>query len=415
MCAISLDHAKSMNSIKCQKHKKIKQYKNETKIMYTRYREVSGMRKIMQLEDLLEELQEMEDLREPWKIKHKIGDVMAICLFATLARCDNLKDVYFWASACEEVLQAYLELPNGIPGYDTIRRVLALVDPAILNQYLQQWNELLARGETQKLRKILAIDGKTQRGTATAKQKANHIVSAVDENGICYGQEVVSEKTNEITAIPKLLERLNIKGHIVTIDAMGTQTEIARQVKEKGADYVLGLKGNQGTLYKDVKMYFEDEGLLQACGYTATKEKARGGIEKREYWLTTDTKWLAQKEDWAGLKTIGMTRNTVTKKGKTTMEDRFFISSLDNDVDMFSRCVRGHWVVESFHWHLDVTFREDNCQVIDKRAALNLNILRKFAIAILKNVEMGKRDSMSNKRFRVQLNPMKWLDELLAM
>ena len=379
------------------------------------HQEVDEMRKITGLDDLLEELQEMEDLREPWKIKHKIGDVIAICLFATLARCDTLKDVYFWASACEEILQNYLELPNGIPGYDTIRRVLALVEPAILNQYMQQWNELQENGKTEKLKKILAIDGKTQRGNATAKQKANHIVSAIDENGICYGQETVSEKSNEITAIPKLLERLNVKGHIVTIDAMGTQTEIAKQIKGKQADYVLGLKGNQGTLHKEVKAYFEDEDLLDTCEYVTTKEKARGGIEKREYWLTTDVSWLPQQKDWAGLKTIGMTRNTITKNGKATREDRYFISSLGNDVNTFARSVRGHWVVESFHWHLDVTFREDDCQVIDKRAAQNLNILRKFAISILKNVEMGKRDSMSNKRFRVQLNPMKWLDELLKM
>jgi predicted transposase YbfD/YdcC len=373
------------------------------------------MRRIVRLEDLIDELQEIEDLREPWKIKHKIGDVIAICLFATLAKCDNVKEVYYWASACEEILGKYLELPNGIPGYDTIRRVLALMEPAILNQYMQQWNELLEKGETEKLGKILAIDGKTQRGNATAKQKPNHIVSAVDENGICYGQETVREKSNEITAIPKLLGRLNVKGHIVTIDAMGTQTEIARQIKGKRADYVLGLKGNQGTLHKDVKDYFGDDGLRKACEYTSTKEKARGGIEKREYWLTTDVGWMPQKQDWAGLKSIGMTRNTVTKGGKATVEDRFFISSLGDDVDSFARSVRGHWVVESFHWHLDVTFREDSCQVVDKRAAQNLNILRKFAIAILKNVEMGKRDSMSNKRFRVQISPMKWLDELLRM
>jgi predicted transposase YbfD/YdcC len=376
---------------------------------------VSGLRKIVSLEELIDELQEIEDLREPWKVKHKIGDVIAICLFATLARCDVLKDVFYWASACEEIISEYLELPNGIPGYDTIRRVLAMVEPTILNQYLQSWNELLNKGETEKLRKILAIDGKTQRGNATSKQKANHIVSAIDENGICYGQEAVNEKSNEITAIPKLLERLNIKGHIVTIDAMGTQTAIVKQIKEKDGDYVLGLKGNQGTLHDDVKTYFGDKDLLKGCEYTSTTEKARGGVEKREYWLTTDVEWLSQLDDWVGLKSIGMTRNTVTKNGRISIEDRYFISSLRGDARIFSHSVRSHWVVESFHWHLDVTFREDYCQVIDKRAAFNLNILRKFAIAILKDVDMGKGDSMRTKRFKVQLNPMKWLDELLAM
>lgn len=374
------------------------------------------MREIVRLEDLLEELQEMEDLREPWKIKHKLGDVIAISLFATLARCDDIKDIFYWAEVNEDILREFLELPNGIPGYDTIRRVLALIEPSVLDGFAQKWNELTQKGETEKLQKILAIDGKTQRGNATSKQKPNHIVNAVDENGVCFGQEVVDEKSNEITAIPKLLKRLNIKEHIITIDAMGTQTEIAKQIIDKDADYVLGLKGNQGTLHEDVKLYFEDKELLGKCSYTAKTEKARGGIEKREYWVTADVSWIPQLGNWAGLKSIGMTRNTITKKGKATIEDRYFISSLDgNSAEIFARAVRGHWVVESFHWHLDVTFREDNCQVIDKRAALNLNILRKFAIAILKNVEMGKRDSMKTKRFKVMLNPMKWLNELLTL
>ena len=373
------------------------------------------MRKIVSLEDLIEELCELEDLREPWKVKHKLGDVIAISLFATLARCDDLKEVYYWADANEEVLRNYLELPNGIPGYDTIRRVLALVEPSVLELFLQEWNELTQKGETQKLRTILAIDGKTQRGNATSNQAPNHIVNAVDENGICFGQEIVDEKSNEITAIPKLLKRLKLKDHVVTIDAIGAQREIVEQITGKNGDYCIGLKGNQGNFHEDVKLYFSDRELLAKCLYTSKTEKARGGIEKREYWLTTDISWLPQCKDWAGLRSIGMTRNTITKKNKTTVEERFFISSLNDDVEMFARAVRGHWVVESFHWHLDVTFREDHCQVIDKRAAFNLNILRKFAMAILKNVEMGKRDSMKTKRFKVMLNPMKMLDELMSL
>jgi predicted transposase YbfD/YdcC len=367
------------------------------------------------LEDLIEELSELEDLREPWKVKHKLGDVIAISLFATLARCDDLKEVYYWADANEEVLRKYLELPNGVPGYDTIRRVLGVVESSVLNELLQKWNELTQKGETEKLKKILAIDGKTQRGNATCAQKPNHIVNAVDENGICFGQEVVVEKSNEITAIPKMLNRLNISGHIVTIDAMGAQRDIVEAITAKKGEYCISLKGNQGNFYDDVKLYFEDAELLSRCSYTKVSEKARGGIEKREYWQTEDISWLPQRKDWSGLKSIGMTRNTIAKKNKTTVEERFFISSLSDDVEMFAKAVRGHWVVESFHWNLDVTFREDNCQVVNKRAAFNLNILRKFAMAILKNVEMGKGDSMKSKRFRVMLNPMKWLDQLLSM
>jgi predicted transposase YbfD/YdcC len=280
---------------------------------------------------------------------------------------------------------------------------------------MQKWNELCEAGETGKLNKILAIDGKTQRGNATSRQRPNHIVSAVDEHGICYGQEVVCEKSNEITAIPKLLSRLNLKGHIVTLDAMGTQTAIAKQIEQKQAKYVLGLKGNQRALHEEVETYFSDGELLKNCGYTSKTEKARGGIEKREYWLTTDVKWITRLAEWSGMKSIGMTRNTIKKNGKTSIEDRFFISSLEDDIETFSRAVRGHWVVESFHWHLDVTFREDACQVIDKQAAQNLNILRKFAISILKKVDMGKGLSMNTKRLMVMWNPMKWLADLLAL
>lgn len=373
------------------------------------------MRKIVRLEDLLDELAELEDLREPWKIKHKQGDVIAICLFATLARCDDVKEVYYWAVANEEILRNYLELPNGVPGYDTIRRVLALVEPSVLDGLLQNWNDLMAKGETEKLRKILAIDGKTQRGNATSKQSPNHIVSAIDENGVCYGQELVREKSNEITAIPKLLGRLHIKGFVVTLDAMGCQTEIVDQIIQKKGDYCIGLKGNQASLHEDVKLYFADQTLLKTCSYSSKTEKARGGIEKREYWQTTDVSWLPQGSDWASLRSIGMTRNTITKRGKTTVEERYFISSLGDDVELFAKSVRGHWVVESFHWHLDVTFREDSCQIVDKRAAFNLNILRKFAIAILKHVDTGKGDSMKTKRFKVMLNPMKMLDMLLSI
>ena len=155
---------------------------------------------------------------------------------------------------------------------------------------------MLSGGEGQKLQKILAIDGKTQCGNGNKNQKANHIVSAVDENGICLGQTLVQEKSNEITAIPKLLDTLNIKGQIVTIDAMGTQTEIVGKIRSKKADYVLGLKGNQGTLRDDVGLYFADSEFLKKCDYHYTVEKARSGVEKREYWQTDDISWLPLKE-----------------------------------------------------------------------------------------------------------------------
>ncbi len=151
----------------------------------------------------------------------------------------------------------------------------------------------------------------------------------------------------------------------------------------------MALKGNQGNLYEDVKMYFEDPELLSRCKYTKVIEKAHSSIEKREYWQTTDISWLAQRKDWAGLTSIAMTKNTITKNGETTTEVRFFISSLPLDINEIARAIRGHWMVESYHWQLDVTFREDANHTIDKDAAFNLNIIKKLAINTLKLLDVG--------------------------
>ena len=219
-----------------------------------------------------------------------------------------------------------------------------------------------------------------------------------------------------ITAIPDLLDTLNIKGHIITTDAMGTQTEIVKKIRNKRADYVLALKGNQGTLHEDVKQYFDDADLRAKCAYFKTVEKARGGVEKREYWQTEDIAWLPQKKDWAGLKSIAMTRNTITKDGEETSETRYYISSLPLGVEEVSRAVRGHWMVESYHWHLDVTFREDSNQTIEKQAAFNLNILRKLAINVLRIYQIGNKPmSMRMKRVSIGTNPEKHLECVLAL
>jgi len=275
---------------------------------------------------------------------------------------------------------------------------------------------MLNSDEGEKIKKILAIDGKTQCGNGNANQKANHIVSAVDDGGFCLGQKLVNEKSNEITAIPDLLDNLNIKGHIITTDAMGTQIEIVKTIRKKRADYVLAVKGNQPNLHEDVALYFNDPDLLKKCAYTKTTQKARSGIEKREYWQTEDIAWLSQKKNWAGLKSIVMTRNTIIKNGVETSETRYFISSLPLDVTEIARVIRGHWMVESYHWHLDVTFREDDNHTLEKQAAFNLNILRKLALSVLKIFDTGKKAmSLKLKRFSIGTNPEKHLETILNL
>lgn len=365
---------------------------------------------------ILDYLKTVTDKRQARKVRHIMGDIIALVFFALLANADEWTAIEVFGKEHEEFLRKYLELPYGIPSHDTIERVFAMVSPEFLQKFRTLWDEILNSGEGEKIKKLLAIDGKTQRGNGNKNQKANHIVSAVDENGFCLGERRVSEKTNEITAIPELLNDLNIKGHIITTDAMGTQTEIVKKIRKKGADYVLALKRNQGNLHEDVKLYFEDTGLLSKCAYKKTVEKARGGIETREYWQTADVDWLAQKKDWVGLRSVAMTRNTIIKNDTKTTDTRFFISSLPLDVNEVARAIRGHWMVEIHHWHLDVTFREDYNHTIEKQAAFNLNILKKLAIGVLKVFDTGKANmSLRMKRFSIGTNPEKHIQSILDL
>lgn len=362
------------------------------------------------MKNILKYLNTVTDNRQEKKVRHKMNDIIALVFFATLADANDFVEIEVFGKEHETFLRNYLELPNGIPSHDTIQRVMAIVSPEFLQSFQIMWNEMLNKDEGEKIKKILAIDGKTQCGNGNKNQKANHIVSAVDDKGFCLGQKRVDEKTNEIIAIPELLDILNVKNHIITIDAMGTQTDIARKIRKKHAEYVLALKANQHNLYADVKLYFEDKDFKSNCAYTTTIEKARGGVEKREYWQTEEIEWLPQKKDWAGLKSIAMTKNTIIKNGVETTEVRYFISSLPKDVLEIARAIRGHWMVESYHWHLDVTFREDANHTLEKQSAFNLNIIRKLALHILKIYDTGKNNlSLKKKRFTIGTNPEKHL------
>lgn len=354
------------------------------------------------------------DIRQQGKVEHLMKDIIALVFFAKLANADEWTAIYCFGVSNEKFLRKYLELPNGIPSHDTIERVFSIVSPEYLQEFRKRWDEVMSGNMGNKIRRILGIDGKTQCGNRTDTQKANHIVSAVDDRGFCLGEVRVDEKSNEITAIPELLRILNIKDCIVTTDAMGCQINIVSAIRKKQADYVLALKGNQGNLHEDVKLYFEDKEFLGKCAYKRTVEKAHGCLEIREYWQTEDIAWLTQRKDWTGLKSIATTKNTITKNGETTTEMRYFISSLSLDVDEIARAIRGHWMVESYHWHLDVTFREDANRTIDKDSAFNLNIIGKMAINTLKIFDVGiKKISLKNKRYMISMNFEKYFESLM--
>lgn len=268
------------------------------------------------MEELLGWMEYIEDVRQTRKVRHKLKDILVIVLFATLANAEDWVDMAMFAEVHQDYLRKYVGLENGVSSHDTINRVMGLVSPDVIQRLYGKWQELLNRNEGEALKKLVCVDGKTMRSNKRKDGKPSHIVSAWSrEDGFCLGQKAVGEKSNEITAIPELLEKIQIKGQIVTIDAMGTQKEIAEKIRRKQADYVLALKGNQGILHEDVKLYFGDEKtrreVRKGGGYVCTVEKAHGQTEKREYYQMDDIRWLSQKKEWKGIKSIGMEEKTL--------------------------------------------------------------------------------------------------------
>ncbi|GHV30136.1 putative transposase - IS1548 [Clostridia bacterium] len=366
------------------------------------------------MKEIFERIAQINDPRQAHKTKHKLIDVVVIVLFSMLAGAEIWEDIQMFAVSNEGLLRKYIELPNGIPSHDTMQRVMSLIEPETMRKIQTLWNEMLMRGDGEKLKKIINIDGKTMRSSAVLDNHPLHVVSAWSkEDGVCFGQTAVKEKENEITAIPKLVNTLNIRGQVITIDAMGTQTKIADQIVEQKGHYVLAVKGNQTDLCDDIRMYFEDEEFRTASAYKRTVEKARSQIEKREYYQTDNIEWLPNKKRWKGLRSIGMTVNTMRKGEETTVEKRYYISSLSTDVELFCKAVRGHWAIESMHWQLDVTFREDYNKTLDRNAALNLNILRKMCLPILKMLNIGMKASLRSKRKAIGWNTAKYIEQIM--
>lgn len=373
------------------------------------------------MKDIFHMLDEVEDPRQPHKVKHSLADILLLVLFAKIANIETWEEIEDFGRHYEQVLKSYGSFKNGIPSHDTIQRVMAIVSPKVTADMQRQWAHYVQGDESQKLRKIFNIDGKTMRGNRSKTQAPLHIVSAFSKaDGVCLGQVAVDKKSNEITAIPKLLDQLELKGNVVTIDAMGTQKDIVKKIVEKEADYCLAVKQNQKMLYDDISEYMEDpvfQKEMKETGHSLkTIEKARGQIETRTYYLCSEIEWLVERHpDWENLHAIGMVETTVQSEEKTTTERRYYITNFDDGVDFFTRCVRGHWAIESLHWLLDVTFREDANPTLNQTAAQNLNHLSKLALAILKDIDFGKKMSYRRKKFNLALEFPKYLDILMKM
>lgn len=303
-------------------------------------------------------------------------------MFATLANTDDWLEIEIFARSNEQLLKKYITLENGIPSHDTIQRVMSCINPQVVQQLIVLFTEMLNLDEGEKLKKVLCIDGKTIHGNNSKSQEALHVVSAWSrEKGVSFGQKSVNGKGKEIEVIKQLLDVVSVKHQIATIDAIGTQTSIAEKIRVGKGDYVLAVKANQKNLHTDISTYLNDEQfqnkIKEKGNYFQTLEKAHGKIEKRQYYQTDNIKWLEEKEKWCGLKSIGMVKTTYISDKETKSEIRYCISSLKLDIELFAKSVKGHWLVEIIHWHLDVTFREDRNKTLEKTAAENLNIIRK--------------------------------------
>jgi predicted transposase YbfD/YdcC len=288
----------------------------------------------MASKNILEHFNVISDPREDNR-RHKLIDILTIVLCASICGAEKWNDIEQFGIAKEAWLRKFLELPHGIPSHDTFRRVFAMLSPEPLNHCMLSWVQAINPGVE---REIINIDGKTVRRShdGSTGKSAIHIVSAWANNaGLTLGQVKVDEKSNEITAIPQLLELLELQGCIVTIDAMGTQTAIAERIIEKEADYLLALKGNQGTSHKDVQLYFEDAERREYAdaefAYHKEVEKDHGRIEIRECWATDDVGWLSMKEKWTDLQSICMINSTRIVGEERTEERRYYISSLQPD------------------------------------------------------------------------------------
>ena len=333
----------------------------------------------------------LPDPRRERRRLHRLLDLVAIALCAVIAGCDDWVEVAAYGRQKRDWLKTFLPLPHGIPSHDTFSRVFSLLDPHAFQRCFTRWIEAL---QTATGGKLVAIDGKTLRHSfdTAAGTSALHLVSAwAAQNHLLLGQRAVDGHSNEITAIPELLAVLDLKGATVTLDAMGCQKEVVEAIRAQGADYVIPVKGNQGTLHDDLSDFFIDCLDNDFAGvphrYLKRVADAHGRHESRHYYVTEVPETLRTRGQWRDLRTVGMVyAERRVGDGEVFGETRFFISSLRPEVKAFARAVRGHWGIEnSLHWVLDVAFGEDASRVRKDHGPENLAWLRRVAVSLLRN------------------------------
>ena len=362
------------------------------------------------LPSLIACFQDLPDPRVDRTKNHKLIDILVISICTLLCCGESFNDMEEFGHAKLEWLKSFLELPHGIPAHDTFNRVFAALDPHRFLDCFLRWPQSLRAAVAGE---IVARDGKALRRALDQGQALPYVVSAwAVENGLVLGQLKVADKSNEITAVPELLRALELRGCIVTTDAMGCQKKIAKHIIDSGAEYVLALKGNHETVHQEVQTYLDDAIRQQAADRAArrrrttaelvameTVEKDHGRLETRRYWQSDNIGWFADRTKWAGLRSVGVVEAVRASKGHASTERRYYLSSLACDIPRFAKAVRGHWGVENqVHWHMDVSFGEDHSRARTGHAAENLATLRRLALNLLTRETTKKRGIRGKQR-----------------
>jgi predicted transposase YbfD/YdcC len=356
---------------------------------------------------IVKHFSKVKDPRIERSKRHQLMDILIIAICGVICGADNWVDIELFGNTKIAWLKSFLDLPNGIPSHDTFGRVFAKIDPEEFESSFMEWVQAinqLTQGQ------VIAIDGKQLRGSHDKQsgKSAIYMVSAwATENQLVLGQRKVDDKSNEITAIPKLLKLLEIEGCIVTVDAIGTQTKIAKQIIAQGADYILGVKENQGRLFEDIHDLFADNQHFNYEGvphsYAKTVNKDHGRIEIRQCWTISDPEYLANIRNlqrWTGIQTLVMILSERRIGDVVEVQERYFISSLESDAHKILQAKRSYWGIEnSLHWVLDIAFNEDRSRVRKDNAPQNFAILRHMALNLLKQ-DNSIKASIKSKRLR---------------
>ena len=331
---------------------------------------------------------------------HPLESIIFITLCATLCGYDDWVSIEDFAQEQQDWFKQHIDLPHGIPSHDTLSDVIGRLNKVAFSQVLSDW---MTDSLPELKDKHIAIDGKTTGGKISDEKSITLVTAFATQARLVLASTEVDKKTNEIKAIPALLDLIDMKGSIVSMDAIYCQKDICRQLVDKKADYVLSLKKNHSTLYEDVSLYLETKFNSQQLEIKEEIEKGHGRLEVRRYALSTDIDWLESKENWIGLKAIGLVESSREINGKQEKQLRYYLTSL-TDLTKFSEVVRGHWCIENQqHWVLDVIFGEDNCRSYINNQRSNLAAFRRISLNLLQSVD--DKLSIKRRRIRAAMNP----------